>query len=201
MVIHTPRLCGEPGFKSRLDAREEAYIRCREIVDSTTDSKAQLGSLLETDHPVKLLPHKPIPPPVVDKSTATGADGTVEKLKGQVQVLSSIRKALEALMGGQVLDDLKDGGQDGEFPKIVVEGVTEDGEVFLEVLDTDDLPLYEEDDIERPGLHQSLAQALQAAGYDIKGEKIKKKDGQKDEKNTKRKGERNGDRDPYRQEL
>ncbi|TFY76745.1 hypothetical protein EWM64_g7273 [Hericium alpestre] len=31
LVINTPRLCGEPGFKSRLDQREEALIRCREV--------------------------------------------------------------------------------------------------------------------------------------------------------------------------
>ena len=35
-VLHiaTPRLCGEPGFKSRIDAEEEHTIRCREIVSA-----------------------------------------------------------------------------------------------------------------------------------------------------------------------
>ncbi|KAF8334059.1 uncharacterized protein EI90DRAFT_3015120 [Cantharellus anzutake] len=32
VVIHTPRLCGEPGFKSERDTQEESVMRCREIM-------------------------------------------------------------------------------------------------------------------------------------------------------------------------
>jgi protein OS-9 len=61
MVIHTPRLCGEPGFKSRRDATEEALIRCREIVD-TVNPNTEQASLPEAEHPFKLPTRKPILP-------------------------------------------------------------------------------------------------------------------------------------------
>ena len=50
LVIHTPRLCGEPGFKSRRDAREEAVICCREVVAGPEPSAADLP---QGDHPYK----------------------------------------------------------------------------------------------------------------------------------------------------
>ena len=31
LVIHTPRLCGEPGFKSPRDDLEDTPIRCRKV--------------------------------------------------------------------------------------------------------------------------------------------------------------------------
>ncbi|KAF8320093.1 hypothetical protein DL93DRAFT_2164265 [Clavulina sp. PMI_390] len=32
LVIHTPRLCGEPGFKSERASQDESVLRCREVV-------------------------------------------------------------------------------------------------------------------------------------------------------------------------
>ncbi|KAI0302092.1 hypothetical protein BC826DRAFT_904473 [Russula brevipes] len=52
LVINTPRLCGEPGFKSRIDQRDEALIRCRQIVDAATLANAD-SSLPESDHPFR----------------------------------------------------------------------------------------------------------------------------------------------------
>jgi protein OS-9 len=34
LVIQTPRLCGDPAFRSRRDSQEQSTIRCREIVQS-----------------------------------------------------------------------------------------------------------------------------------------------------------------------
>ncbi|KAI0281457.1 hypothetical protein BGY98DRAFT_913452 [Russula aff. rugulosa BPL654] len=51
LVINTPRLCGEPGFKSRIDQRDAALIRCRQVVDATTLANAD-SSLPEADHPL-----------------------------------------------------------------------------------------------------------------------------------------------------
>ncbi|KAF9005568.1 hypothetical protein BDQ17DRAFT_1353386 [Cyathus striatus] len=59
LVINTPRLCGEPGFKSRRDSGEEALIRCREIVDSPTQAESGLPI---TDYPLKFPPRKPVLP-------------------------------------------------------------------------------------------------------------------------------------------
>ncbi|KAF9456781.1 hypothetical protein BDZ94DRAFT_1203843 [Collybia nuda] len=60
VVINTPRLCGEPGFKSRKDIGEEAQIRCREIVDAKPEIPTNLPV---SDHPIKPARSKPIPPP------------------------------------------------------------------------------------------------------------------------------------------
>jgi protein OS-9 len=39
LVIQTPRLCGDPAFRSRRDSQEQSTIRCREIVQSVEDLK------------------------------------------------------------------------------------------------------------------------------------------------------------------
>lgn len=64
VVIHTPRLCGEPGFKSRRDTGEEAQIRCREIVDTKPEIPTNLPA---SDHPIKPPRRKPIPPPPAER--------------------------------------------------------------------------------------------------------------------------------------
>lgn len=37
LVIQTPRLCGDPAFRSRRDSQEQSTIRCREVVQSTEE--------------------------------------------------------------------------------------------------------------------------------------------------------------------
>ena len=39
LVIQTPRLCGDPAFRSRRDSQEQSTIRCREIIQSIEDLK------------------------------------------------------------------------------------------------------------------------------------------------------------------
>lgn len=39
LVIQTPRLCGDPAFRSRRDSQEQSTIRCREIIQSTEELK------------------------------------------------------------------------------------------------------------------------------------------------------------------
>ncbi|KAI0737661.1 hypothetical protein BC629DRAFT_1241744, partial [Irpex lacteus] len=51
--IATPRLCGEPGFRSRLDSHQETYIRCREIV-SAEEYETIDRDLPERDYPIKM---------------------------------------------------------------------------------------------------------------------------------------------------
>jgi protein OS-9 len=62
LVIHTPRLCGVPGFRSLLDSREEAIVRCRQIVDpSTHHVPADQGLVAaEADQPYHLPRRKPV---------------------------------------------------------------------------------------------------------------------------------------------
>jgi protein OS-9 len=53
MVIHTPRLCGVPGFRTRLEQREEAPIRCREVlVDPEAVEHATLAEVKESAQPM-----------------------------------------------------------------------------------------------------------------------------------------------------
>lgn len=39
LVIQTPRLCGDPAFRSRRDFQEQSTIRCREIIQSAEELK------------------------------------------------------------------------------------------------------------------------------------------------------------------
>jgi len=176
LVIHTPRLCGEPGFKSRRDTGEEAYIRCREIVDITNPNTEQ-GSLPEVDHPLKLPPWKPIlPVPQVPPAAEPERD---EKPKGKEDIYNDILRVLEAVIGDKALDSQ------------IVEKLTDDGQSIIEFWDEGD----------EPGTSTAkIAKALRAAGYNIRGEKTDSKKGDKEEKKDTVKG---GDAavDPQRDEL
>ena len=87
LVVQTPRLCGEPGFKSRRDTGEEAEIRCREVVDAKTEREINLPT---ADHPLKIPPRKTVLPTVPKDST------------GQEKIFNGfLRKALEAIMESQ----------------------------------------------------------------------------------------------------
>ncbi len=56
LVIHTPRLCGEPGFKSRVEQTTDAPIRCREILDTVPKAEKFLaGSPYPRGHTVDYL--------------------------------------------------------------------------------------------------------------------------------------------------
>lgn len=144
-VLHiaTARLCGEPGFRSRRDTREEAYVRCREVV--TPEQHARTDSTLpEADHPFKMPPRAekpviaPAPPPAEEQEKA--------KEKGdKAKQNDAIRRAIEKLIQS---GDLKPGEV-----TIVEEG---DEEVVIEFLD------YGEDagvDGEQLSVHELLLNA------------------------------------------
>ncbi|KAL6305427.1 hypothetical protein BKA93DRAFT_779785 [Sparassis latifolia] len=160
-VLHiaTPRLCGEPGFKSRHDAREEAYIRCREVVDA--EEYASIDKTVPpADHPTKKPKHRKQivapPPPHAGAGVGHGSMGHNDVF----------RRALEHIL---TRGDLKSGD-----PQVVVEQ-PDDGEMelFIEFIDND---LNGNGDGHGDGdtftlSGDALADVLRAAGYDIKGEK------------------------------
>ncbi|CAA7271783.1 unnamed protein product [Cyclocybe aegerita] len=176
LVVHTPRLCGEPGFRSRRDAGGEAQIRCREVVDSKPEAQLKLPA---ADHPVKVPVRKTVLP--VPKVVPKGekADDTKEKTFNDL-----LRKTLEALVAN------KAGGAKG-----VKE--SQDGEVIIELVEeVDDLPVESD----------RLVESLRAAGYDVRAEVITLKDGSKqriDKKgdNKKKPAARKPVVDPHRDEL
>lgn len=150
LVINTPRLCGEPGFKSRRDAAEEAEIRCREVVDTLPPGPLNFPV---TDYPVKgPQPRKPNLPAAVPVEKATeGVENS--KIKGELEgdqkqekiVNDLLRQTIEALvkknLGGKSL-------KAGEPTEIVIELV---------------------DDEEQEEVSDKLVNALRAAGYDVRG--------------------------------
>lgn len=196
LVIHTPRLCGVPGFKSRRDAREEAYIRCREVVASTADAHADQEALPEADFPFKLPRRKPVlgATPGAPKPGATDAD---KSSRGTDQALTDIiRQALSAIAGNKQLDL-----HGGEHPQVLVEGLDGEGEVVIEFLD--DIVLDEgAEDGGAAVLHESVAKALRAAGFDVRGEKLgsKEKDARKGDRKSEQGGAQ-GDPPQTRDEL
>ncbi|KAI0079958.1 hypothetical protein K474DRAFT_1658497 [Panus rudis PR-1116 ss-1] len=182
-VIHiaTPRLCGEPGFRSRLDAREEAQIRCREIMDEEAYQTAD-RSLPTADRPLKM-PRKAkpgivAPPPASrkekDMNQGNQAQSTAKKTQQDL-----IRKALERLLetggltSGEVIIESLD-GDDG----VIVEYIETDLE-----LDPEETPTTQDESLgadpgsrrgdANRGKSPSLEDVLRAAGYGIKGEKTR----------------------------
>ncbi|KAF8163220.1 hypothetical protein B0H34DRAFT_794953 [Crassisporium funariophilum] len=175
LVVHTPRLCGEPGFKSRRDAGEEAQIRCREVVDRKPEGQMKLPS---TDHPMKVPMRKtvlPAPVPVVK-----GEKG--EALSAKEKIFNDIlRQTLEALITTK-------GGTEGA-------NKNDDGEMIIEL---------EDDSLEEFPLESDrLVEALRAAGYEVRAEVVTLKSEKEKEKQAKAqapppKKPRN---DPHRDEL
>lgn len=145
LVINTPRLCGEPGFRSHHDVVEQAQIRCREIVHTQSQ---EFHDIPETDYPQKIPRVRKIQPPkVAGKSDSEGEKGASHD--------SALLKAIEAILGGS-------GGQ------VIVQQGTVDGEMVIEFLD--EFPEEEYEAMMDAGLDK-ITDALRAAGFDIKGNK------------------------------
>jgi protein OS-9 len=183
-VLHiaTPRLCGEPGFRSRRDVRDEAYIRCREVVSPEQFAHAD-RSLPERAHPFKMPPRAPKPviapsPPTAEQDAAQDKDGVREKARQN----EAIRKALEKLVAG---GDLKAGEV-----TVIEDG---DEEVIIEFID------YQDDGEFGAGAARSLQEMLRAAGVDIRMDKSSDEDEDKDEDEEQGESHRTN-RDPYKRD-
>ena len=56
LVIQTPRLCGDPAFRSRRDSQEQSTIRCREVIQSAEELKGDnLSPEVEDQVPLHVL--------------------------------------------------------------------------------------------------------------------------------------------------
>jgi len=171
LVVQTPRLCGEPGFKSRRDTGEEAEIQCREIVDAKTERAINLPT---ADHPLKIPPRKTVLPPPPLKNDPSEPLTVKEKMFNEI-----LRKTLEALMGPENGAESTSGGKDGE--------------VIIELAENsmEDMPVESE----------RLIDALRAAGYDVQTEVITldtSKDNKKQSPAAKKKASKG---QPHRDEL
>ncbi|KAI0375020.1 hypothetical protein BV20DRAFT_961268 [Pilatotrama ljubarskyi] len=173
-VLHiaTPRLCGEPGFRSRIDAEEEHFIRCREVLDAAEHENAD-RSLPAASHPYRIARQqkKVIAPPPAPPAEAQGADGTTEDDKKAPDPHAELlRRALQRLLAREDVD--------GANTHVVVEQLPGgDGELLVEFFDVE-VPVGEEGDFEEDvvvgddeALQERLRDILRAAGYHFKGEK------------------------------
>ncbi|KAG8833526.1 Protein OS-9 [Serendipita sp. 399] len=92
LVIHTPRLCGEPGFKSPHDDLKDTPVRCRKIVHTLEGTDSTLPA-----SPSPFEKRKPKPLPAPSKSDRSGGGGHKGKdLKGSEHL---IQAAFDAIFG------------------------------------------------------------------------------------------------------
>ncbi|KAJ7172571.1 hypothetical protein C8R46DRAFT_1032546 [Mycena filopes] len=173
LVIHTPRLCGEPGFMSK-DVGEQASIACREVVTGVTADRSDAAFLRDTDHPLKMPRRKLVLPAPPALAPGTAKDGTGASGK----YTDVIRKALDTIK------ELKWGSSDLEM--------VDDGEGNVVIQFVDDIPF---DDVnpavvaaEDDARADRIVDILREAGMDI--QKTGKVGTNNDNKNKKKK---NGD--------
>jgi protein OS-9 len=193
LVINTPRLCGEPGFKSRIDHRDAALIRCRQVVDAATLANAD-SSLPEADHPLsQRRPPVAIHPPL-DAAEALSGVG-VETDSGDASQTATepdprdnagaydhndmLRRALEAILQKTGNPQGNDAGA-GTTPRVVVEDAG-DGEMVIEFISeiemndgggSGDAQRRVVDDISKVMDSKVFEEALRAAGFDVRDEEV-----------------------------
>ena len=179
LVINTPRLCGEPGFKSRVDQHEEAPIRCRLVVDAATLVNAD-NSLPESDYPyhqrrTTASPNTPPPLDAAQKEEDVPEDEGAAKPSAAEALVDRndlLRRALEAILHNAAGDD--GGAGAATEPRVVVEDVG-DGEMVIEFIsELDDGADLERnvDDLSRLMDSNMFEDALRAAGFDVRDEGV-----------------------------
>ncbi|KAI0705822.1 hypothetical protein BC835DRAFT_1261216 [Cytidiella melzeri] len=161
-VLHiaTPRLCGEPGFRSRTDAHEETYIRCREVV-SPLEYEAIDRDLPEREYPIKIKKQRDagIAPPPLGGGGGGGGGGEGENEKTEAAKQNELlKRALEKLMASGDGEGFLEGSGEFLFKDEDGEGLV----AFVEV------PVEFGGDEVSEGGSASLEEVLRAAGYDVK---------------------------------
>lgn len=154
LVVHTPRLCGEPGFMTN-DAREQASISCREVITGELPDRSEAAFLPHSDHPLKSPRRKPVLPlPAPPAPGTTAKDGT---LSSKLTTDAMLRKALGTIQ------DLKLGMGDAEMVE------DEDGNILIQFYE--DVAFGADDDIEavEDAAAERLMHLLREAGMDVKG--------------------------------
>ncbi|KAJ6596804.1 hypothetical protein DFH09DRAFT_1132769 [Mycena vulgaris] len=151
LVVHTPRLCGEPGFMSSKDAGEQASISCREIVVGDLPDRSDAAFLPDMHYPLKMPRRKPVLPPPASKLKDGGALAGGKYADARLKVLETLKEMYWPSGEIELLDD-----GDGN----VVVQFMEDAS--LEGADQDALDAAAEQGADR------ILQILREAGYDIK---------------------------------
>ncbi|KAJ2912307.1 hypothetical protein MD484_g8115, partial [Candolleomyces efflorescens] len=177
LVIHTPRLCGEPGFKSKRDSGEETPIRCREVVDVLPPHDPLSASkVYYSEQPFRVPRRKtvlPTPAPKDKSTTPSSSDKSKEDIYSEF-VKQAVQAFLQGSASGKGDGKFREGGGGDDLSSTsALRQALEDGEVIVEFIDDDD---------ELPAGSNRLVEALIAAGFDVRSEVI----------STKRKGKGSG---------
>jgi protein OS-9 len=188
LVVNTPRLCGEPGFKSRIDQRDAALIRCRQVVDAATLANAD-SSLPEADHPFSQRRPPVANHPPLDAAEALSSAGvetgggdashtaTEPDAKHAYDHNDMLRRALEAILQKTGNPQGNDADAD-TTPRVVVEDIG-DGEMVIEFIS--EIEMNDEgggdaqqrvDDISQLMDSKVFEDALRAAGFDVRDEEV-----------------------------
>jgi len=169
LVLHTPRLCGEPGFQSARQLQPAKPIHCRHILDST-----EAASLVYND-PQTRFPYTDIrernPIHIPDyalqnekrlKAKAAGATIPTGKVTGKHA--EALKKAISQLFGTGGREGKK-GGKAGDDDKVAATTIAVEGddgeEMVLEVLDIDEAG--EENARDGGDLYKRIQAALDSA--------------------------------------
>ncbi|KAK7014933.1 PRKCSH domain-containing protein [Favolaschia claudopus] len=188
MVVHTPRLCGEPGFMAK-GVGEQASISCREIIAGQLPDRSGAVFLPDADHPLQRPRRKPVlplPPPAAPKDTggSKGGAGGQSSQKSSGGYSEVLRKALDAIKEMQW-------GKSGEMEMI------DDGDGNIVIQFVDEIPVDGVDEAANPQAAEAaardrIAAILREANWNVKADSKPPSDKNKDD--AKKKG--NGDGKP-----
>jgi len=162
LVINTPRLCGEPGFRSRQEIREQATISCREIISSNDASPPlELRAVPNMDYPQKIPIRAPkkLPPSPPKKQQEQKAP-----LKKAADVLS---ETVQKMFFGTEDENVVIKKFDEESLQKLLDAagvqvdVQADGDQFVFALEEDTQGNFD------PAGESRLREVLLAAGYDL----------------------------------
>lgn len=116
LVIQTPRLCGDPVFRSRLESREESTIRCREIISSPEqleqNNEAPLAEAAVPLHIQSSEKARPTSAPLKQESTQP-AKLDKSAVSNVLRQLSKrgIANVFSFVDGGMLLEDIDEAGE------------------------------------------------------------------------------------------
>lgn len=182
MVIHTPRLCGVPGFHTRLEQRTEAPVRCREVLSSledieavtteveaaTTGNDAVTQARILTPFPRSRRPRLATldtPPAVQHQEPSTSSSSSPHKAADGLEssaFAALLQDALRMVLGEQLVDQFDIEIVDGAELLMAGEAGKEDGDGST--------PGTANSQKEKDGLDTArLVEALRAAGIDVQG--------------------------------
>ncbi|KAG1768357.1 hypothetical protein EDD22DRAFT_872805 [Suillus occidentalis] len=179
LIVQTPRLCGEPGFKSRMELPEQTFIRCRQIISPSLDSTSQTthleqrkpdGHQIPQDSDIPLYLNRETrfatPTPAAKSSLGPGAGQGEDPLDG------ILKRTLEALLNNPELQSLS-----GENPQVVF-GRGQNGEIVIEILEEIPLDDLGESDLQERNMdnYAHIAEILRKASQQLTDEKEQEDD-------------------------